>query len=55
MQGTLLLPERKKSGRSDPDSHILPWLPSIRSIHPTMKDEPSSAIKTSNVCVRKLI
>lgn len=56
MQGTLFLPEREKSGRrSGPNSCILPWLPTIRSIHPSMRDEPSSPIKTYNVHVRKLI
>lgn len=39
MQGTLFLPEREKSGRSGPHSHILPWFPTIRSIHPSMRDE----------------
>lgn len=56
MQGALFLPEREKSGRRNlPNFHILPWFPTVRSIHPSMRDEPSSAIKTCSVHVRKLI
>lgn len=34
---------------------ILLWFPTIKSIHPSMRDEPSSVIKTYNIHVRKLI
>lgn len=55
MQGTLFLPEREKCGGSGSNSHILPRFLTIRSIHQSMRDEPSSTIKTCNVHVRKLI